>query len=108
VVQDTIKGALEMKLTGDPNKDSVVETNKYLSRALDKVEDRCNQFEAKIGDLKPFKAMIKRAKSLQCELCNKVVLKADFLIHLEECSAATGAPGSVPNPFSLTIGQTIL
>jgi hypothetical protein len=64
MIQDTIKGALEIKVASEPDKISILETNKYLSRALDKIEDRCQSFEHKIDGLKPFKRMVKGSKAM--------------------------------------------
>ena len=68
------------------NTSELVETNKNLSAALDKMEMRCKIFEEKLEKSKTFKKMIKNAISLQCLSCNKSISCNIFLNHITQCN----------------------
>ena len=67
----------------------LVETNKNLSAALDKMEMRCRILEEKLEKSSTFKKMIKNAISLQCLNCNKLISSNIFLNHTTQCNNFT-------------------
>ena len=99
-----------IELKEDPHKNQVMETNKHLSSALDKIEDRCQHQEHKIDKLKRFKRMIKNASFLTCKVCSKVIPTSAFGGHLSVClrEASRLATLEQTNHYSITIGQTMV
>lgn len=67
------------------NTNELVETNRYLSAAMEKMEIRCKILEEKCDKLKNFKKMIKNSCSLQCLHCSKHITPAIFLQHIATC-----------------------
>ena len=99
-----------IEIKEDPLKNQVMETNKHLSSALDKIEDRCQQQEHKIDKLKRFKRMVKNAQSLTCKVCAKCIPTSAFGGHLSVClrEASRQATLEQTNTYSITIGQTMV
>ena len=64
----------------------LVETNKNLSAALDKMEIRCKILEEKFEKSRIFKKMVKNAISLQCLNCNKLISCNIFSNHITQCN----------------------
>ena len=67
------------------NTNELVETNRNLSAAVEKMEIRCKIFEEKIENSKKFKKMIKNSQSLQCLHCSKFISNNIFLQHISNC-----------------------
>ena len=49
----------------------LLETNRNLSAAMDKMEMRCKQLEEKVTKLKKFKKIVKNSCSITCLHCNR-------------------------------------
>lgn len=67
------------------NTNELVETNRYLSAAMEKIEIRCKILEEKAEKLKNFKKMVKNSSSMQCLHCSKHITNAIFLQHVDSC-----------------------
>lgn len=67
-------------------KEDLVETNKNLSSAVERMESRCKVLEDKNDKLRRYKKMVKNAKSLQCTTCSKFISTHIFLQHISDCS----------------------
>lgn len=79
-----------MKIEGINNNDNentneLVETNRYLSAAMEKIEIRCKILEEKAEKLKNFKKMVKNSSSMQCLHCSKNITNAIFMQHVSSC-----------------------
>jgi len=75
----------------------LVETNKNLSAALDKMEARCKVLEDKCEKLKKYKRMVKNSSSLQCAYCTKVISANIFLQHTTTCNTPQPSAYNKPN-----------
>jgi hypothetical protein len=58
-----------MSAQDSENTTELVETNRNLSAAMDKIEMRCKILEEKGEKLKRFKKMVKSCSTLQCLHC---------------------------------------
>jgi PX domain. len=88
----------------------LVETNRNLSAAVDKMEMRCKVLEEKNEKLKKYKRMVKNSTALQCLHCAKFISCNIFLQHIINCvnmnagMAKTNLINTVPqtptNPYT--------
>lgn len=88
-----------MQKEDDTNTNELVETNKNLCNAMEKLEQRCRILEEKITKLKEFKRMVQNSTSMQCATCSKHIATRIFMQHLESCA---------PDDLSTTISTTPL
>ncbi|KAL4496242.1 hypothetical protein ABPG72_012979 [Tetrahymena utriculariae] len=90
-LHDALLLALQQGMQKDEgeNTNELVETNKNLSAAMDKLEQRCGMLDEKVIKLKEFKRMVKNCTSLQCINCSKFIANRIFLQHLNNCSLST-------------------
>ncbi|CAK64544.1 unnamed protein product (macronuclear) [Paramecium tetraurelia] len=63
----------------------LLETNRNLSAAMDKMEMRCKQLEEKVTKLKKFKKIFKNSSSIVCINCNRQYQSNGFSQHLSTC-----------------------
>lgn len=75
-----------MQKEDDENTGELLETNKNLSAAMDKLEQRCGMLDEKVNRLKDFKRMVKNSNSMQCVNCSKFISTRVFLQHLNVCA----------------------
>jgi hypothetical protein len=84
----------------------LVETNRNLSAAVDKMEMRCKVLEEKNEKLKKYKRMVKNSTALQCLHCAKFISCNIFLQHITNClnmnagMAKSNLVNAVPTPTS--------
>lgn len=60
------------------NTTELVETNRNLSAAMDKLEKRCGMLDAKVLSLKEFKKIVKNTTAVQCVNCSKFIATRVF------------------------------
>lgn len=70
----TLEPAVETK---DPSK--------HLTLALEKTEERCQDFELKLERLKKFQKIFQCSASLQCKMCGKFFTSSLFQAHISVC-----------------------
>jgi len=63
----------------------MIETNKNLASALEKVENRCAVLENKNRALKKYYKIYKSSISIQCQKCRKYIYSNLFESHLTYC-----------------------
>lgn len=87
-LHDALLLALEQGLTANDNDgtNELVETNKNLSAAVDKMEMRCKVLEDKNEKLKRYKRMIQNSLALQCIHCSKFIASNVFPQHMAACT----------------------
>ena len=56
----------------------MIETNRHLSGALEKIEIRCKMAEAKAEEYKIYKKMIKNSTQVQCTNCANFIQSSIF------------------------------
>ncbi|KRX10134.1 Phox homologous domain [Pseudocohnilembus persalinus] len=76
------------------NAGELMETNKNLSAAMEKMELRCSLLEEKNEKLKNFKKMVKNSSALQCIHCSKFISNTIFTQHLKNCIEINGTDSS--------------
>lgn len=98
-LHDALLLALEQGMHGNENEGTseLVETNKNLSAALDKMEARCKVLEDKCEKLKKYKRMVKNSSTLQCAYCSKFISANIFLQHTTTCNTPQPAAYNKPN-----------
>lgn len=86
-LHDALLVALQQSINTSENENNneLIEANKNLSAALDKMESRCKVLEEKYDRVKEFKKMLKSCQGMQCSSCGKTVQPALFTPHLEQC-----------------------
>ena len=91
-LHDALLMALEQGLHNGESEatNELVETNRHLSAAVDKMEARCKMLEEKIEKAKRFKRMVKNSSALQCAHCSKFISTNIFLQHLSNCASGSG------------------
>jgi len=95
-----------------PEQKKLLETNKTLSEAVERMEKKQQEQESKIVRLKRFQKMIKCSHSLQCKYCAKFYHSEVFSAHLAVCNKdssfqfMTGAYSKFP--INITITQTLI
>eukprot|EP01017_Pseudomicrothorax_dubius_P051387 TRINITY_DN9884_c0_g1_i3.p1 TRINITY_DN9884_c0_g1~~TRINITY_DN9884_c0_g1_i3.p1 ORF type:complete len:1087 (+),score=311.01 TRINITY_DN9884_c0_g1_i3:56-3316(+) len=85
------------------SRSDLVQTNRYLSVSLHKMEVRCQQLEEKVETLKGFKKMVKAATSLQCSFCSSSIPSNWFQNHIRTCN---GSVGPIGNPMKQSMFMT--
>lgn len=83
IATETLRQNMEKEVK---EKGELVETNRSLSSAVARMEQRTKQAEEKIEGLKEYKNAIKNASCLQCKHCNKFIACAIFTQHLNLCA----------------------
>lgn len=73
----------------------LVETNKNLSAALDKLEQRCSLLDDKVISLKEFKKIVKNSTAVQCINCTKFIATKIFTQHLLVCRSPHDAANNI-------------
>lgn len=73
---------------GDCNNE-LVEANKNMASALDKMEQRCKILEEKYEKMKSLKKIFKSCTAMQCSSCGKWIQSSSFSIHLDQCGENT-------------------
>lgn len=63
----------------------LIEANKNLASALQKMEERCKVLQQKYDRVKQFKKMMKNCQSMQCHNCGKWIQTHTFSAHIEQC-----------------------
>lgn len=91
-LHDALLMALEQGLNNGESEatNELVETNRHLSAAVDKMEARCKILEEKIEKSKRFKRMVKNSSALQCVNCSKFISTNIFLQHIANCVNLNG------------------
>jgi hypothetical protein len=69
---------------GDCNSE-LVEANRSMSSALEKMEQRCKVLEEKYEKVKNLKKIFKNCTAMQCSSCGKWVQSTTFPQHMEQC-----------------------
>lgn len=67
----------------------MIETNKNLASALEKVENRCAVLENKNRALKKYYKIYKTSVSIQCQHCRKYIYSNLFESHMNYCTQTT-------------------
>lgn len=70
---------------GNNNKIDLMESNRNLSAAMEKIELRCKVLEEKVAKYKQYKKMCSNSTALQCLHCNKLISNSIFYQHLNSC-----------------------
>ncbi|KAL4442538.1 hypothetical protein ABPG74_006940 [Tetrahymena malaccensis] len=86
-LHDALLIALQQGMSKDDQESNneLVETNRNLSAAMDKIEQRCKLLEEKNEKLKQYKKMFKNSSALQCTHCSKFIANNIFLNHVNSC-----------------------
>ena len=75
----------------------LVETNRHLSAAVDKMEARCKVLEEKLEKAKQYKRMVKNSNALQCAHCAKFISTNIFSQHITNCAGTSHNSSQIMN-----------
>lgn len=84
-IQETLISALGKTKTDNFKGNEIVESNKNLSSALERVESRCMLLENKNKSLKKYQRQVKSCVSMQCCQCRKYIYTNLFESHINFC-----------------------
>lgn len=86
-LHDDLLMALQQSIASSESdcNNELVEVNKNLSSALEKMEQRCHILEEKYEKMKSLKKIFKNCTAMQCSHCGKWVQSSSFSIHLDQC-----------------------
>ena len=108
-VQEALMAALQSKKTeSSSSADKAFETNKHLSYALDKMEDRCKYLEQKVKRLKHYQVIVKASQSIKCKNCFKNVSSASFSSHLSNCHGQENSEPPESDLLKIQITHTVV